>query len=101
VPAAILAAQLEQLQQANLRRDHDAVREMLFTAGSVSELESYDGHSAPAMDTDFDWPALEDARSDLERNGAGLSRNGADFERNGAVSARVGHPDSDADQVSA
>lgn len=85
-PAALFAAQLEELQDATLRRDRDVVRNLLFTAGVTDDLERAEP-DAPALDAGFDWPELDDAESDLEIRGA--------------LSARGGRPDSDSDQMSA
>ena len=94
-PESLFAAQLEELQSATLRRDHDRVRELLFTAGLASAFEiTEDEHGArQVMNVEFDWADLGEAEPDREVQGA-LS-NGIGH------STGVGHPESDSDQVSA
>jgi FlaA1/EpsC-like NDP-sugar epimerase len=86
-PRALFAAQLEELREATLRRDHDTVRGLLFTAGIDSGDEHDVEEGAVLMQAGFDWPDLDAADSDLETTGA--------------VSARIGRPDGDSGQVSA
>jgi FlaA1/EpsC-like NDP-sugar epimerase len=86
-PQALFAAQLEELREATLRRDHDTVRGLLFTAGIDSGDEYEVEEGAVLMEAGFDWPDLDAADPDLETTGA--------------VSARIGRPDGDSGQVSA
>jgi FlaA1/EpsC-like NDP-sugar epimerase len=86
-PQALFAAQLEELREATLRRDHDTVRGLLFTAGIDSGDEYEVEEGAVLMEASFDWPDLDAADPDLETTGA--------------VSARIGRPDGDSGQVSA
>jgi FlaA1/EpsC-like NDP-sugar epimerase len=94
-PESLFAAQLEELQSATFRRDHDRVRELLFTAGMASAFEiTEDEHGArQVMDVEFDWADLGDAEPDREVQGA--RSNGVGH------SNAIGHPESDSDQVSA
>jgi FlaA1/EpsC-like NDP-sugar epimerase len=87
MPADLFAAQLDELQDAALRRDRDEVRRLLFTAGVATAFEMSEDHhgAAVAVDADFDWPELDRANAEVGK----------------PLSAGVGHPDSDADQVSA
>ena len=94
-PAEVFAAELEELELATLRRDKDAVRTLLFTAGvcggvvpvvpGVTPTHCPIDVSVPG-DT-FEWPELADAEADLELRGV--------------VSSYLGRPESDVDQVRA
>ena len=76
-PADVFTAELEELETATDRRDRDRVRTLLFTAAATSEM----------IPADFDWSKLDAAETEL-----GLG---------GPVSAHIGPPESDANQVSA
>ena len=77
-----------ELRRGGVRRDRDAVRALLFSAGtSRAERPSADGRASASTEVTFDWPELADAEADLELQDA--------------LAAHFEPPDSDADQVSA
>ncbi len=71
-PATVFAAELEQLELATLRRDKDAVRTLLFTAGCADGVVppctvgiGHQGSSSPAPAA-FEWPELAEAEEALD-----------------------------------
>ena len=92
-PAEVFAAELEELELATLRRDKDAVRTLLFTAGVAGDVvptvpgapASHAASGAP--DDTFEWPELLEAEAELELRGT--------------VSSYLGRPENDVDQVRA
>ncbi len=71
-PATVFAAELEQLELATLRRDKDAVRTLLFTAGCADGVVppstvgiGHQGSSSPAPAA-FEWPELGEAEEALD-----------------------------------
>jgi FlaA1/EpsC-like NDP-sugar epimerase len=94
-PADVFSAELEELELATLRRDKDAVRTLLFTAGVAGDVvpavpgpATVDGTGdVPAPDDTFEWPELADAEADLKLRDV--------------VATYLGRPDSDVDQVRA
>ncbi len=87
-PVALFAAQLDELQGAAIRRDHREAKALLFTVGTAGVMDIADdpGPAQPA-EAEFDWSELNGRAPAL-----GVEE---------AMSARVGHPDGDPDQVSA
>jgi FlaA1/EpsC-like NDP-sugar epimerase len=86
-PESLFATELEELREATLRRDHDRVRELLFTAGMASAFEISRDELGARQVNGFDWVGLDGAEPDREIRQT--------------LSAGIGHPDSDSDQVSA
>jgi hypothetical protein len=98
-PAHVFAAELEELELATLRRDKDAVRTLLFTAGVVGSVPTVPGrgpvycHPADKHSPDqisnaaFEWPPLVAAEAELNLRGV--------------VAGYQMQPGSDADQVQA
>ena len=71
-PATVFAAELEQLELATLRRDKEAVRTLLFTAGCTDGVVppstmgiGHQGSSSPAPAA-FEWPELGEAEEALD-----------------------------------
>jgi len=71
-PASVFAAELEQLELATLRRDKEAVRTLLFTAGCADGVVppstvgiGHQGSSSPAPAA-FEWPELGEAEEALD-----------------------------------
>ena len=71
-PATVFAAELEQLELATLRRDKEAVRTLLFTAGCADGVVppstvgiGHQGSSSPAPAA-FEWPELAEAEEALD-----------------------------------
>ncbi len=71
-PASVFAAELEQLELATLRRDKEAVRTLLFTAGCTDGVVppstmgiGHQGSSSPAPAA-FEWPELGEAEEALD-----------------------------------
>jgi len=74
-PADVFAAELEELELATLRRDKEAVRTMLFTAGAAGAGDDAAGAATgavagaaapPAGILPFPWPELQDAEAELD-----------------------------------
>lgn len=91
-PPDIFAAELEMLEEATHRRDREAVRALLFCAGTVPGAEigtdpMVEPAAGPHGEATFDWPELDEAEADLELQDA--------------LAAHFSPPDSDTDQVSA
>ncbi len=92
-PSEVFAAELEELELATVRRDKDAVRSLLFTAGLACDAMAVVPGMVPALDAceapgdTFEWPELADAEADLELRGV--------------VTNYLGRPESDVDQVRA
>ena len=87
-PELEFADELERLEEATARRDRSTVRELLFTAGAGSALPAEDRVVEERVDApQFTWPELTSVERELELGAP--------------VAARVGRPESDADQVSA
>lgn len=91
-PPEMFAAELEMLEEATHRRDREAVRALLFCAGTVpAAVVGADPPIAPVpgrhIEATFDWPELDEAEADLELQDA--------------LAAHFSPPDSDTDQVSA
>jgi FlaA1/EpsC-like NDP-sugar epimerase len=87
-PTEVFADELDRLEEAVILRDQDTVRELLFTAGTTSEIDRSDrGASHPAANGGFEWPEL--AASEAE------------FSIRKALMSGAAPPENDADQVSA
>ncbi len=88
-PEDAFAGELEQLEEATMRRDRETVRMLLFTAGSIdATVPAVPAEPAGAViDAGFEWPELDSVESE--------------FGHAHPVSARVGSTGNGADQVSA
>jgi FlaA1/EpsC-like NDP-sugar epimerase len=67
-PADVFAAELEELELATIRRDKEAVRTMLFTAGTALPDAPTENGAGPRASTitPFPWPELRDAEAELD-----------------------------------
>jgi FlaA1/EpsC-like NDP-sugar epimerase len=87
-PADAFALELHELETATRRRDRDAVRILLFTAGIADESDPESRRRAMAMsDGGFDWAELDEDEAERDHRQH--------------VASRVGPPESNADQVPA